>query len=277
MEPREGHNWISNQSTWSGSSDPSYRPAHSVAACFLRLPPFRGRCSSAKLSAGSLFYRLVQSCRRLLSTSTVCQAPFGCRCSSGTVLFLYLIIFFNYSVSPVCPFLPLLFASGLRSEKRLFFFSFVAFLMQFPAVSISCTYCVTNVTYSLGLGLRVSCPILPVSLPFPRGSVPTLFDPTIYVHFNIFKSPTKLQSSRFQRAPFPLGRAYKYAACIFCNTWFQIPCWQIVHVHINIIMARFSYSSPPFNTKIHCKLVYIYVYGYMYFFMDMVLTECSYS
>ena len=30
-------------------------------------------------------------------------------------------------------------------------------------------------------------------------------------------------------------------------------------------------------TKIHCKLVYIYVYGYMYFFMDMVLTECSYS
>ena len=62
---------------------------------------FRGRCSSAKLSAGSLFYRLVQSCRRLLSKSTVRQAPFGCRCSSGTVLFLYLIIFFIYSVSPV--------------------------------------------------------------------------------------------------------------------------------------------------------------------------------
>ena len=119
-EPREGHNWISNQSPWSGSSDPSYRPAHSVAACFLRLPPFKDRCSSAKLSAGSL-YCLVQSCRRLLSTSTVRQAPFGCRCSSGTVLFLYLIIFFIYSVSPVCPFLPLLFASGLRSEKRLFF------------------------------------------------------------------------------------------------------------------------------------------------------------
>ena len=134
--------------------------------------------------------------------------------------------------------------------------------MQFPAVSISCTYCVTNVTYSLGLGLRVSCPILPVSLPFSRG--PTLFDPTIYVHFNIFKSPTKLQSSRFQRAPFPLGRAYKYAACIFCNTWFQIPCWQIVHVHINIIMARLSYSSPLFNTKIHCKLVYIYIYIFFF-------------
>ena len=69
----------------------------------------------------AFFYRLVQSCRRLLSKSTVRQAPFGCRCSSGTVLFLYHIIFFIYSVSPVCPFLPLLFASGLRSEKRLFF------------------------------------------------------------------------------------------------------------------------------------------------------------
>ena len=71
------------------------------------------------------FYRLVQSCRRVVacfSTSTVRQAPFGCRCSSGTVPFLYLFIFFIYSVSPVCPFLPLLFASGLRSEKRLFCF-----------------------------------------------------------------------------------------------------------------------------------------------------------
>ena len=171
MEPREGHNWISNQSTWSGSSDPSYRPAHSVAACFLRLPPFRGRCSSAKLSAGSLFYRLVQSCRRLLSKSTVRQAPFGCRCSSGTVLFLYLIIFFIYSVSPVWPFLPISIVRIRLEIWKEVVFSFVAFLMQFPAVSISCTYCVTNVTYSLGLGLRVSCPILPVSLPFSRSYI----------------------------------------------------------------------------------------------------------
>ena len=64
---------------------------------------------------------VLSSCRRLRSTSTVRQAPFGCRCSSGTVPFLYLIIFFICSVSLVCPFLPLLFASGLRSEKRLFF------------------------------------------------------------------------------------------------------------------------------------------------------------
>ena len=79
------------------------------------------RLGAAVLSAGSPFYRLVQSCRRLLSTVPVHQASFGCRCSSGTVPFIYLTIFFICSVSPVCPFLPLLFASGLRSEKRLFF------------------------------------------------------------------------------------------------------------------------------------------------------------
>ena len=145
--------------------------------------------------------------------------------------------------------------------------------MQFPAVSISCTYCVTNVTYSLGLGLRVSCPILPVSVPFSRGSVPTLFDPTIYVHFNIFKSPTKLQSSRFQRAPFPLGRAYKYAACIFCNTWFQIPCWQIVHVHI-YHHGKIKLLFPAVQYQ---NILLTSIYIYIYFFMDMVLTECSYS
>ena len=40
LEPREGHNRFGNQSPWSGSSDPFHRPAHSVAAYFLRLPPF---------------------------------------------------------------------------------------------------------------------------------------------------------------------------------------------------------------------------------------------
>ena len=96
----EGHNWIGNQSPWSGSSDPFHRPAHSVAACFLRLPPFRGRWGR--------------------------------------------------------------------------------------------------------LGLGVFCPVLPVSLPFSRGSVSTLFDFTIYFHFNLFRSLMKLQSSRFQRSPFSL-------------------------------------------------------------------------
>ena len=120
----EGHNWIGNQSPWPDPSDPSHRPDHSVAACFLRLPPFGGRCSSAKLSAGSLFYRLVQSCRCVVACFLrlpYAKRRLGCRCFSGTVLFLYLIIFSIYSVLPVCPFLPLLFASGLWSVKGLFF------------------------------------------------------------------------------------------------------------------------------------------------------------
>ena len=134
--------------------------------------------------------------------------------------FLYLIIFFICSVSPVCPFLPLLFASGLRSENGLFF------PLSHPCCfDLLFTHCVTNVTHSLGLGLRVFCPVLPVSLPFSRGSVPTLFDSTIYLHFNIFflkkKIPTKLQPSRFQRPPFPLERAYKYAAWIFVIRGFK--------------------------------------------------------
>ena len=108
--------------------------------------------------------------------------------------------------------------------------------------------------------MRVFCPVLPVSLSFSRGSVRTLFDSTIYFHFNLFKVRRSSTHLGFRGPLFPLGRAYKCAACIFCNTWFQIPCWQIVHVHINTIMARLSYSSPPFNTKIHCKLVYIYIY-----------------
>ena len=121
----EGHNWIGNQSPWPGPSDPSHRPDHSVAACFLRLPPFRGRCSSAKLSAGSLFFlslgAVLSSCRRLLPTSTVRQAPFGVPLFFRYSAFLYLILFSIYSVLPVCPFLPLLFASGLWSVKGLFF------------------------------------------------------------------------------------------------------------------------------------------------------------
>ena len=179
----------------------------------------------------------MQSCRRLLSTSTVCQAPFGCRCSSGTVLFLYLIIFFIYSVSPVCPFLPLLFASGLRSEKGLFFF-----LSRIPYAAPCCfdllfTHCVTNVTHSLGLGLRVF-----FAQSFPSRShvrvaqflhCSILLFISILIFLNVRRSSNHLG---FRGRLLPLGRAYKYAACIFCNTWFQIPCWRIIHVHINIII-----------------------------------------
>ena len=104
------------------------------------------------------------------------------------------------------------------------------FLCRIPYAVPCCldllfTHSVTNVTHSLGLGLRVFRPVLPVSLPFSRGSVPTLFDSTIYLHFNIFfkkkKIPTKLQPSRFQRPPFPLEWAYKYAAWIFVIRGFK--------------------------------------------------------
>ena len=140
----------------------------------------------------------------------------------------------------------------------LFLFSFVTFLMLFPAVSGNNRYTFFRP------GFEVFCPVPSVLLPFSRGSVPTLFDSTIYFHFNIFKSPTKLQSSRFQRAPFPLGRAYKYAACIFCNTWFQIPCWQIVHVHIyhhgkiKLLFPAVQYQ----NTLLTSIYIYIFFHGH---------------
>ena len=149
-------------SPWSGSSDLFHRPARSVAACFLRLQPFRGRYPSAKISAGSFLSlgAVLSSCRRLLSYRASSAVWV-----SGTVLFIYLTIFFIYSVSPVCPFLPLLFASGLRSERRLFY-PLSHFLCCSPLFRSLFTHCVTNVTHSLGLGLRVFCPVLPVSLPF---------------------------------------------------------------------------------------------------------------
>ena len=146
--------------------------SYSVAACFLRLPPsgplffsedFRwklfiawcnpvvvsspafyvyrtssavwGRCSSAKkkkyfpLEAS---HRLVQSCRRVVTCFL--RLPHVKR-RLGAAVFRYgTTISFIYSVSPVCPFLPLLFASGLRSERR-----WSLFLILFPAVSISCS------------------------------------------------------------------------------------------------------------------------------------------
>ena len=61
-------------------------------------------------------------CRHLLSTSTVRLGSFGCHCSSVTVFFLYLTFFFIYSVSSVCPFLRLLFASGFKIWKEVVFF-----------------------------------------------------------------------------------------------------------------------------------------------------------
>ena len=208
----EGHNWIGNQSPWPGPSDPSHRPDHSVAACFLRLPPFRGRCSSAKLSAGSLFFlslgAVLSSCRRLLPTSTVRQAPFGVPLFFRYSTFSLSYYFFHLFRFAGMPLPPLIVRIRLEICKGVVFF-----LCRIP-YTVPCCFDLlyalrykryANVTHYLGLGLRVFCPVLRVSLPFSRGSVATLFDSTIYFHFNIFKSPTKLQSSRFQRPPFSFG------------------------------------------------------------------------
>ena len=160
----------------------------------------------AFLSLGAV----LSSCRRLLSTSTVRQAPFGCRSSSGRVPFLYLIIFFICSVSPVCPFLPLLFASGLRSEKRLFF-------------PLSHSLCCSQLFRSPVHALRYKRytffrPGFEGFLPSPPRLAPILAwlsSSTIYFHFNLFKSPTKLQSSRFQRSPFSLGTGLQIRCMYF--------------------------------------------------------------
>ena len=194
----------------------------------------------------------MQSCRRLLSTFTVRQAPFGCRCSSGTVPFLYLIIFFICSVSPVGPFLPLLFASGLRSEKRFFFFP----LSHSLCCSLLFRSPVHTSRYKRYTFFRPGFEVFFAQSSPPRSHfrVAQFLHCSILLFISILiflKVRRSFNHLGFRGRLFPLGRAYKYAECIFCNTWFQIPCWQIVHVHMNIIMARLSYSSPPFNTKIY--------------------------
>ena len=147
----EGHNWIGNQSPWPDPSDPSHRPDHSVAACFLRLPPFRGRCSSAKLSAGSLFF--IAWCSPVVVSSPASYvyrtpsavwgaAVFQVQCFSLSHSFLHLFRFAGMPLPPLIVRIRLVICKGVV-------FSFVAFLIQFPAVSISCTHCVTNVTQTL--------------------------------------------------------------------------------------------------------------------------------
>ena len=201
-----GHNWIDNipshiQSPQSGSADPFSCLAHSVAAAFYIYRGLGG-CSSAKIPTGSFASLgvILLSCRHLLCTSAVHQAPFGaavlqlkfpleashrlvqpCRrvvtCflrlpyvkrRLGAAVFKYnTTIFFIYSVSSVHPFLPLLFASGLKSDRM-----FSLFLIFFPCCfDLLFMHCVPNVPNSLDLGLRVFCPVLPVSLPFSRGKI----------------------------------------------------------------------------------------------------------
>ena len=221
-------------SPWSGSSDLFHRPARSVAACFLRLQPFRGRYPSAKISAGSFLSlgAVLSSCRRLLSyrASSAVWVSLFFRYGAFYLPYYFLHLF-RFAGMPLPP--PIV-CIRLEIWKEVVL-SFVTFLMLFPAVSIS----VHALRYKRYTFFR---PGFEGFLPSPPRLAAILFE-----------SPTRLQPSRFQRPHFPLLQVYKYAACIFCNTLFQIPCWQVVHVHINIIMAGLSYSSPPFSTKIHCK------------------------
>ena len=87
-------------------------PAFYVYRCLDELsaggPFFIAWCSLVVVSSPAFYvYR----------TSSAVWVPLFLRYSA----FLCLIIFFICPVSLVCPFLPLPFASGLRSEKRLFF------------------------------------------------------------------------------------------------------------------------------------------------------------
>ena len=109
-----------------------------IAQLTLSRPAFYVYRRLAELYAGSPFLSLgavLSSCRRLLSTSAVRQAPIGCRCSSGTVLF-FISLFLHLFRFAGMPLHPLIVRIRLEIWKEVVF-SFVAFLMLFPAVSIS--------------------------------------------------------------------------------------------------------------------------------------------
>ena len=110
--------WIGNQSPWSGSSDPFHRPAHSVAVCFLRLPPFRWT-----FRWKPLFYRLVQSCHRVVACFL--RLPYVKRRLGAAFLQVqcslsyYFLHSFRFAGMPLPP---LIVRIRLRSKQRLFFF-----------------------------------------------------------------------------------------------------------------------------------------------------------
>lgn len=69
-------------------------------------------------------------------------AVFQVQCFSLSHSFLHLFRFAGMPLPPLIVRIRLVICKGVV-------FSFVAFLIQFPAVSISCTHCVTNVTQTL--------------------------------------------------------------------------------------------------------------------------------
>ena len=88
-------------SPWSGSSGSCHRPAHSVAACLLPLPPFGCRCFLKRTFPLEASSRLIQLCRRLLSTTSTSTAVWVLLWFRYGVFFLYLTIFLICSASQI--------------------------------------------------------------------------------------------------------------------------------------------------------------------------------
>ena len=105
-------------SPWSGSSGSCHRPAHSVAACLLPLPPFGCRCFLQRTFPLEASSRLIQLCRRLLSTtstSTAVWVPLWFRYGVFSISY-YFPHLFRFVGMPL-RFLPFLFTRGLPSSK----------------------------------------------------------------------------------------------------------------------------------------------------------------
>ena len=109
-------------SPWSGSSGSCHRPAHSVAACLLPLPPFGCRCFLKRTFPLEASSRLIQLCRRLLSTTSTSTA-------------VWVPLWFRYGVFSISYYFPHLF----RFANRLCFLRHISCQScAVPVVSISC-------------------------------------------------------------------------------------------------------------------------------------------
>ena len=109
-------------SPWSGSSGSCHRPAHSVAACLLPLPPFGCRCFLKRTFPLEASSRLIQLCRRLLSTTSTSTA-------------VWVPLWFRYGVFSISYYFPHLF----RFANRLFFLRHIScHSCAVPVVPISC-------------------------------------------------------------------------------------------------------------------------------------------
>ena len=182
------------------------------------IPPFRGRCSSAKLPAGSLF---IAWCSPVV-VSCFLRLPYV-KCRLGAAVLQVQCLFFILLFSSFVPFRRYAPSSRYCShqawdlKRGCFFFPF--------SHSLCCSLLFRSPVHALRYKrytffrprFEGFFPVLPVSFPFSRGSgsVPTLFDSTIYFHFNLFKSPTKLESSRFLRSPFSLGTGLQIRCTYF--------------------------------------------------------------